>query len=47
MLIYFLKGSLPWQNLPSDNNTYFRSNSEKIMEKKLLTSCEKLCEGCP
>ena len=44
MLIYFLKGSLPWQNLKSDPN-YDRY--QKILEKKLSVSIEALTNGLP
>jgi casein kinase 1 len=44
MLIYFLKGSLPWQNLKNDPN-YDRY--EKILEKKLSVSIETLTQGIP
>lgn len=44
MLIYFLKGQLPWQNLKQDAN-YDRY--EKILEKKLSVSVENLCYGLP
>lgn len=44
MLIYFLKGQLPWQNLKQDAN-YDRY--EKILEKKLSVSVENLCYGIP
>jgi casein kinase 1 len=44
MLIYFLKGQLPWQNLKQDAN-YDRY--EKILEKKLSVSVENLCHGLP
>jgi casein kinase 1/casein kinase 1 epsilon len=44
MLVYFLKGSLPWQNLKNDPN-YDRY--EKILEKKLSVSIETLASGLP
>jgi hypothetical protein len=44
MLIYFLKGSLPWQNLKNDSN-YDRY--EKILEKKLSVSVEALTLNIP
>jgi len=43
-LLYFLKGSLPWQGLPG------RTKDEKyntIKKKKLETSLEELCKGYP
>lgn len=39
VFLFFLKGDLPWQSLVPDR--------EKIKEKKLVTSVEELCEGCP
>lgn len=44
MLIYFLVGSLPWDNITSI--------TRRIMKQKILscmgeTSFDKLCEGCP
>lgn len=44
MLVYFLRGSLPWQGLsaPSTWEGY-----EKIREVKLATSLHDLCEGLP
>lgn len=44
VLIYFLKGSLPWQGLKisKEENRYL-----KIYEKKKGTSPEELCEGVP
>jgi casein kinase 1 len=44
VLIYFLKGSLPWQGLPG------RSKNEKyknIMKKKKEITIDELCEGLP
>ena len=42
MLIYFLKGVLPWQGLKNCNEKYTR-----IMEKKLQIPTEILCFGLP
>ena len=42
MLIYFLKGVLPWQGLKNGNEKYTR-----IMEKKLQIPTEILCFGLP
>lgn len=39
MLIYFINGYLPWQGIKNINNQY-----EKILEKKLETPIEILCE---
>ena len=44
VLLYFLRGSLPWQNLKANNK---KDKYEKIMEKKLATSVETLCKGFP
>ena len=42
LLIFFLKGSLPWQGLKDANDKY-----TKIMEKKLQIPTEVLCYGLP
>lgn len=44
VLIYFLRGDLPWQGiqLSSKKEIY-----EKILEKKVATPIEVLCEGLP
>lgn len=44
MLIYFLKGSLPWQGLKAatKNQKY-----EKILECKIHTPIDALCKGIP
>ena len=42
MLLYFLKGTLPWKGLHGGDNKYTR-----IMEKKLQIPSEVLCEGLP
>jgi len=44
VLLYFLRGSLPWQNIEDSDK---KSTYEKIMEKKLATSIETLCKGFP
>ena len=44
VIVYLLKGSLPWQGLPG------RSKNEKyaaIKKKKIETSLEELCRGHP
>jgi len=37
VFMYFLRGSLPWQNLKATNK---KEKYERIMEKKLGTSIE-------
>lgn len=44
VLMYFNRGSLPWQGLKAQNK---RQKYEKIREKKLATSVEELCLGYP
>ena len=44
VLIYFLRGILPWQNLKANNK---KEKYEKIMEKKLCTTIENICYDCP
>jgi len=43
-MIYFVKGSLPWQGLKADNK---RMKYDRISEKKISTSVEVLCHGLP
>ncbi|KAL4453319.1 hypothetical protein ABPG73_009725 [Tetrahymena malaccensis] len=44
VLMYFLRGSLPWQNLKANNK---KDKYERIMEKKLSTPVEVLCKSFP
>jgi hypothetical protein len=44
VLMYFLRGALPWQGLKANNK---RDKYERIKEKKLTTSIEVLCKGYP
>lgn len=44
MLIYFLKGKLPWQGLPAKTK---QGKYDAIKDKKASTSIETLCEGFP
>jgi serine/threonine protein kinase len=43
-LIYFLRGSLPWQGLKAQTK---HEKYHKIMETKMSTSLETLCKGFP
>ena len=44
VLVYFLRGELPWQGLKAKN---MKDKYEKIMEKKISTPIEVLCQGFP
>ena len=44
VLIYFLRGSLPWQGLKAATK---KQKYEKISEKKMTTPIEVLCKGFP
>ena len=44
VLMYFLRGRLPWQGIPVRNK---EERYRKIMEKKIATSAEELCQGFP
>jgi hypothetical protein len=44
VLLYFLRGSLPWQGLPAKTR---QEKYKKIMEVKAITTPEILCKGFP
>ncbi|KAG7194086.1 serine/threonine protein kinase [Scheffersomyces spartinae] len=44
VLIYFCRGSLPWQGLKAATK---RQKYDRIMEKKMTTSNDVLCKGLP
>ena len=44
VLMYFIRGSLPWQGLPAKNK---KDKYEKIKQKKVQTPLEQLCQGHP
>lgn len=44
VMMYFLRGSLPWQGLKAATK---RQKYEKISEKKMSTPIEVLCKGYP
>jgi casein kinase 1 len=44
VLMYFLRGSLPWQGLKAGTK---KQKYEKISEKKVATSIDALCRGYP
>lgn len=44
VLIYFLKGSLPWQGLKAKNA---QKKYRMILDKKQGVSIAQLCQGCP
>lgn len=44
VLMYFVRGKLPWQNLKAINK---RQKYERILEKKMSTSINALCSGFP
>jgi len=44
MMIYFLKGKLPWQGI---KKTKGKTNIEAIGEVKMCTNLDELCKGIP
>lgn len=44
VLLYFLRGSLPWQGLKADTK---KQKYDKIREKKVSTTIEVLCKSLP
>ena len=44
VLMYFLRGRLPWQSLPAKTK---KAKYRKIMEKKIETKLHDLCKGFP
>jgi casein kinase I family protein HRR25 len=44
VLMYFLRGSLPWQGLKAATK---KQKYDRIMEKKMTTPTELLCRGFP
>ena len=44
VLIYFIRGSLPWQGLRAGTK---KQKYDRIMDKKMLTTIDSLCRGLP
>jgi len=44
VIMYFLRGSLPWQGLTAKNKA---EKYKRIMDMKMSTSAETLCKGFP
>jgi casein kinase 1 len=44
ILLYFLRGGLPWQGVKAVTN---KQKYQKICEKKQLTAISELCDGFP
>ena len=44
MLVYMVKGKLPWMNIQTQDKI---EKYRKIQEMKMSTPIEKLCEGLP
>lgn len=47
ILIYFLKGVLPWQGIKKKKNVTHDKHIEMIGEHKICTSIDYLCKGLP
>lgn len=49
ILVYFLKGRLPWQQVPkvSPNGLTPKQRKEKILEIKMSTKVSDICKGLP
>jgi len=43
LLVYFLKGKLPWQSI----NIEKKQKANVIAKKKFDTKIDELCQGCP
>lgn len=44
VMMYFLRGSLPWQGLKANTK---KQKYDRILEKKISTSTEVLCKNYP
>ena len=44
MLLYFIRGNLPWEDMPAKTK---EEKYRKILEKKTKISSEELCSGFP
>lgn len=44
LLIYFMRGDLPWQDMPGLNT---KEKLRKIGQGKIDTKISELCKGCP
>ena len=44
VLMYFLRGTLPWQGLKANTK---KQKYERILEKKISTSTDVLCKAFP